>query len=356
MTIRQLSLNDFRNLKSTTLDLHERLNIITGSNASGKTSFLEALHIICQGRSFKTNSINHCIHRNRKSFLLFAKFDKYQAGISRTKTNTSIRIDNQTINKFSHLAKKSPIKIINNTTLDLILGNPGTKRQFIDWSLFHVEHNYLDLWLSHKHALKQRNALLKKKSLSNELDYWDSHLAEISQLILNSRSNGIKLIQDIFTNEFKELHVGKPIQLTYKPGWDTSNNLIDVLKDNRKIDFKYGYTSFGCHRDDIKIKRNNIDIKNIFSRGEIKNISLFLTISQIILLNRSTHKEVIVLIDDLYSELDKKSVEYILEKLSSYDIQVFITSIESIPLVKKYYQEYKLFHVEHGMIKSVKNI
>jgi len=165
MTLRQISLNNFRNLQPATLELNPRLNILYGSNASGKTNFLEAIYVLCQGQSFKTKSLSQCIQHTKSSLLLFSYFSNYKVGISRSSKSMTIRVNNETINKVSTLAEKSPVRIVNSNTLNLIIGSPSEKREFLDWSLFHVEQNYHQLWMEYNHALKQRNALLKQKKI-----------------------------------------------------------------------------------------------------------------------------------------------------------------------------------------------
>ena len=355
MAIRQISLNDFRNLKSLTLDLHDKFNVITGLNASGKTSFLEAIHIICKGRSFKSHQLNNCIQHNKSSFLLFALFENYKAGFSRTNSKTTIRINNETIHKISLLATKTPVRIINTSCFDLITGSPGVRREYIDWCLFHVEHSYLSMFLDFKHALKQRNALLKSKRNLSELDYWDEYLSNLSLQIYDFRSRYIQQLQSIFDLVFSDVLTETPIELIYDPGWDIETPLLDILKAQRTRDIKYGFSRYGVHRDDIKILCKGLSIDNTFSRGQIKKISILLLLAQLHLINEYTDKKVILLIDDLHSELDSLSVNYILKKLSNLNSQIFITNIDSSFKMLTEQQEYKLFHVEHGMIKAVKH-
>jgi DNA replication and repair protein RecF len=179
MAIKQLSLNDFRNLKSITLDFDPGYNVIVGNNGSGKTSLLESINVICQGRSFKTHHINQCIQHGKKNFLLFAKFNQYQAGLSRTEFKTQIRIDGMNISKISQLVEKTPVITIDSKCFELLTGPPSVRREYLDWCLFHVEHQYRDLWNDYQRGLKHKNALLKTRKLVKELDYWDQYLSTL---------------------------------------------------------------------------------------------------------------------------------------------------------------------------------
>ena len=133
MTLRQISLNNFRNLQPATLELNPRLNILYGSNASGKTNFLEAIYVLCQGQSFKTKSLSQCIQHTKSSLLLFSYFSNYKVGISRSSKSMTIRVNNETINKVSTLAEKSPVRIVNSNTLNLIIGSPSTGYSVIEF-------------------------------------------------------------------------------------------------------------------------------------------------------------------------------------------------------------------------------
>jgi len=199
MTIRQISLTDFRNLSSTTLAFHPQYNLIVGDNGSGKTSLLESIHILCQGQSFKTKHLTQAVHNGKSNFLLFGQFDHHKIGISRDQQNHKIRIDGHNTKKLSDLAKLNPVRIIDANCINLISGKPSHKREFIDWCLFHVEHDYPNLWIKHSHALKQKNALLKNKTDLQQLEYWDQFLSEYNLSIFKYRSiyiNQIKKILD----------------------------------------------------------------------------------------------------------------------------------------------------------------
>lgn len=356
MTLRQLSLTDFRNLKPSTLDVHERFNLITGCNGSGKTNLLDAINIVCQGKSFKTYRLDRCIQHQKDSFLLFARYDHYKAGISRSSRVTTIRIDNENVNKLSQLAEKTPVRIINTNSFELVNGQPGYKREFLNWCLFHVEPDYKNIWLDYTHALKQRNALLKIKKDIKELDYWDEYLSRLCLSIRQFRLNCFKDVNNIIVNRLNQIIGGFDIEFYYQSGWDTDKDILLLYQQNRLTDLKLGYTRLGIHRDDIKIYTKNKLVQHVLSRGQMKRLSIAMIIAKVLYVKENTEKNVILLIDDINSEMDRKSVDIILKILSNYNIQLFVTSIDRQGHLLNYSKEYKMFHVEHGIIKSVKNV
>ena len=355
MAIKQLSLNDFRNLKSVTLDFSPSYNLIIGDNGSGKTSLLEAIFIVCQGRSFKTNHLNECIQHSKNNYLLFAKFDMYQVGISRSKQKTHIRLNQENIKRISSLIERTPIINIDSKSFDLLLGPPSLRREYIDWCLFHVEHNYRKIWGDYSRSLKQKNILLKSGKSEKEIDYWDRHLSQLCKQIYQYRKDYLDMIIQFYKNLNAEMKSGIDISIEYKPGWDNKEDPLTSLVVNRQKEMKKGFSSIGSHRDLINITVNDIVVSEVLSRGQLKKLSINLLLSQILLVKSMTNKNIIVLIDDLESELDDKNVINIIKLLKTLDVQLFVTNIRLQEYLTESREEYKMFHVEHGMIKPVKN-
>ncbi len=356
MPLRQLSLNQFRNLSSTTLEFDSHLNIFEGKNASGKTSLLEAIHIVCEGQSFRTHHLKQCIRHYQDDFLLFGKFSDHQVGISKTQEQRIIKINGQITARRSELVLFSPVRMINTDSLDIVMGKPSMKREFIDWCLFHVEPSYPDLWKQHGHALKQKNALLKTKTDDHQIDYWNEYLLDYNLRISRYRKDFLSRLKNILFSELSNLMDYERITFTYEPGWDINKSLSDIYRIQRQREIKYGYSLYGIHRDNIHISQDGIPVQHCLSRGQLKKLSVALLIAQVILVNRETGKPVIILVDDLSSELDSVSVSKILEVLRILNAQIFLTFIKYSDHPVKGDQEVKWFHVEHGIIKPVKNV
>ncbi len=354
MTIRQLSLNDFRNLQSTTVELNKNFNLITGNNGSGKTSFLEALHILCQGKSFKTGQLSKCITHNKNEFLLLSKFSRHKVGISRTHSKTSILLNGERINRLSNLAEQSPIRIIDSSCYELTKGKPEKKREYIDWCLFHVKQSFRKQWSSYYHALKQRNKLLKTKSNLRQLDYWDEFLTQQCKGIYEERKKYISILNNNLNGEIKKIISDLDITLNYEPGWNTAYSLKEIFLKNREKDLKQGFTQHGIHRDNIRILDHQSDVREYLSRGQLKRLAVALYLAQITLIGQKSARRLILLIDDIKAELDRKSIESIMKILQMVDIQIIISAITEDKYLYENQQDYKLFHVEHGIIKAVK--
>ncbi len=351
MAIRQLSLTDFRNLKSTTLDLDRRFNLVSGDNGSGKTSLLEAIYVLCQAQSFRTRQLKQCIAHDKSGFLLFGRFEGYKAGVARHKDKLEIRVNGDTVKRRSELVKRSPINIVNADSFVLIDGAPARRRAFLDWCLFHVEPDYAENWRLFQHALKQRNRLLKSRRDLKLLDYWDLHLVTPSKALARMREDYTGKLQVLINQQFQALLEDIPLSIEYRPGWKKGETQAQCLARQREQDIRLGFTGSGIHRDDLELKTQGRKVGEVLSRGQSKRVCLVLLLAVLKLVNEASQTPVILLIDDLHSELDSEGQNLVYQKLLEMNIQLFISNIE--PQIPEAFaaKEFKMFHVEHGTIK-----
>lgn len=354
MAISQLSLTDFRNLESTTLDFHPRLNLITGINGSGKTSLLEAIYVICQACSFRTHQLKQCIRHDKASLLLFGRGKNHKAGLSKSDKKLEIHLDGKPVKRRSELVRKSPVLILNADSFSLISGSPQLRRQFIDWCLFHVEHSYADDWLLFKHALKQRNRLLKTRQDLRQLPYWDQHLLEPSLRLGKLRRHYSEQLGSLLAEQAEGILEGIDVSLQYQQGWPQPETLQQSLEKSRDRDIRAGFTNCGIHRDDLKILCGGRPVLETLSRGQSKRLCLALILSALKLVNQQSQGQIILLIDDLHSELDSSAQNMVYDQLADMDIQLFISNIDNAIPAAVAAKEFKMFHVEHGMIKPRK--
>lgn len=351
MAISQLSLTDFRNLKSTTLDFDPRLNLIYGANGSGKTSLLETIFVLCQARSFRTHQLKQCIQYGKSGFLLFGRLEGFKAGLAKNSKKLEIRIDGETIKRRSELVRRAPINILNADIFQLIEGAPQKRRAFLDWCLFHVEPNYAEHWRKFQHALKQRNRLLKTSKDLKLLDYWDQHLLDPSLEISSMRRQYSEAVEDILSKELGKILSGFSLEIGYQQGWPDDQELADAISGHREVDIRRGFTSVGIHRDDIVMTSGGRKVDEILSRGQSKRLCLAMLLAVLKLVNKTRETRIILLIDDLHSELDREAQNLIYDQLLDMDLQLFISNIDNVSPHSLRVKEFKLFHVERGIIK-----
>ena len=356
MPISQISLTDFRNLQSTTLDFHPSINLITGDNGSGKTSLLEAIYVLCQACSFRTHHLKKVIAHGRNNFLAFGRFSDYKAGLSKSDQKLDIRIDGETIKKRSLLVNKTPINIVNADSFELIIGSPQNRRSYLDWCLFHVEPLFNDHWLKYRHALRQRNRLLKSRKDLKLLDYWEDYLVDPSLVLQDYRQKYCNEIAVLLHTEMVDLINDMSFSIEYQQGWKKALSLKESLVKDRDRDIRAGFTHSGIHRDNLQILADGYPAAEVLSRGQLKRLSLALLVAALKTVKTKCQRPMILLIDDLRAEMDDSALDKIYSSLIRMDLQLFITNIEDSVPVPLQGKEFKMFHVEHGMIKPRKPI
>ena len=352
MAIRQLSLTDFRNLSSTTLDFDPRVNLISGDNGSGKTSLLESIYVLCQADSFRTHQLKQCIRHDRSSFLLFGRFSDFKAGLSKSSKKLDIHVNGEAINRRSELVRRVPVQIVNAQSFSLIDGSPQQRRSYIDWCLFHVEHSYAEAWVKFRHALKQRNRLLKSRKDLQLLDYWDDHLVEPSIQLHTMRQNQSMELREKLKTDFADLLDGVPVEFEYRRGWPEGLKLKEALVAQRKRDIQSGFTNSGIHRDDLLFTSQGVRANEVLSRGQCKRLCLALLLASLKVVGEKTSSQIILLIDDMNSELDIKAQKRVYRQLESLDLQLFVSNIDGRIPEGLQTKDFKMFHVEHGTIRA----
>jgi len=353
MSLSRINILNFRNLSSVEIAPHKNINLFYGNNGSGKTSLLESIYYISFARSFRSRVSSHIVQKDKKKFSIFAEIGPELIGIERCK-NGDLRIkrNKEFITSISPLSASLPIQLIYPDSYQLLNDGSKIRRQFIDWGVFHVEHqHFFSAWKKMQKVLKQRNALLKKGFQACRMIHpWDLALEKASKDINPLRENYIKTFEAIFVGISKRLLPNKEIVLKFKPGWDTTRSLREVLSEELDRDLKFGFTKSGPHRADLDIYSGKSLAKHVLSRGEQKMLVCAMSLAQAKIL-KDQGKTTIFLIDDLPSELDEKKRKAFCDMLLALDSQIFITAIERKMLKGLFDPELmKMFHVKHGMI------
>jgi len=356
MPFTHLEISNFRNLSAVKITPNEQINLFYGENGSGKTSLLEAIYYLGHGRSFRANSFKQLIQKEKEAFILFSKFPPKQAGIKRHQDGSlQIKIENNVVNTISELASLFPLQLINADSYQLLDAGPKFRRNFIDWGVFHVEHEvFMPAWKRAQQILKNRNAALKSSSYAqDEIVLWDNDLIKSTEIIDNLRKCYVNEISPILSDIFNTLLGKYHLSLTYYPGWNCELPYSEVLKNSLRQDMRLKYTQHGPHKADLKIYINEIPAHEVLSRGQQKILVCAMQLAQSVLLEKQKKKKTIFLIDDLPSELDEERRNTLCEFLIGLETQLFITGIECQAFSNLLSKDFvKLFHVEQGSINE----
>lgn len=363
MLIRRLDISGLRNIEQASLAPLATINIISGMNGAGKTSVLEAVHLLSSGKTFRSHKLNPLINFNADSCVAYAevKLDGrgYQpVGVERSRVKDApgvIRIAGQTIKSAASLAEAVPVQIISADTFKLLEGAPAIRRKFLDWGVFHVEPQFHEAWKSAARCLKQRNSLLRHDRMDeSQLAIWTEELAKLGELLDVLRQRYIQQLVPVFEEVLSSLIELDELRLSYNRGWDKDRGLFDVLMASKQSEREQGFTRSGPHRADLRLRYKGANAADILSRGQQKMVVCALRLAQGKLLSSLRNKSCVFLVDDLPSELDKERRQALCKLLEDSNSQVFITCVDEKELQDCWSSDstISLFHVEQGRITS----
>ncbi len=326
--LERLSIQHFRNLHLLELESLGAITLITGMNGSGKTSVLEAIHLLAVGRSFRSRHIRHFVEQGERYCQIVAHANEHVLGVRKQQDGeTQLRLDGQTQASHAAFAQLLPVQLIDPESFSLIEGGSEGRRQLMDWLLFHVEPLFFRQWQHYQRALKQRNTALKQAASDTELSSWEWQLAELGEALHDWRLKLMPQWKEEFHQVLAELLPECPITMHYHPGFDVTQPLIETLVADRVRDRDYGYTRHGAHRADIRFKWGSESAESRLSRGQKKMLLMALKLSQTRLLHGSGKRSV-VLLDDIGAELDAHALLRLMESLLQLRSQLFITTLD----------------------------
>ena len=236
--------------------------------------------------------------------------------------------------------------------MNIIKDGPTERRRFIDSELCQLDKIYLYDLTNYKKTLEQRNKLMKdiyfNPSLRDTLSVWDEKLVEYGKKVIKRRREFIDEISGIVTDIHSNISGGREnLQISYEPNVEDIF-LADELIRAREKDLKYGQTSVGPHRDDIKFTIADTDIRKFGSQGQQRTCALSLKLSEIQIVEQTIGEKPVLLLDDVLSELDSNRQNFLLGSL--YDTQTIITCTGLDEFVKNRFQVNKIFHIVEGKI------
>src|SRR5574344_1317678 len=358
MHITRLHIERVRNLKAVALHELQPFNVFYGQNGSGKTSILEAIHLLATGRSFRTHIPKNYIQNSSQDAIVFAQSLTEKIGMQKMASGEQlIKVNGDPVATQGQLAKILPLQHIDPLSTDIIDHGAKPRRQLLDWLMFHVEPEFYHAWQYYSRALKQRNSLLKSQrhlSLS-DLEPWNKMLSDYGEILHRQRLGTVEQWQQFFAQDLQYLLPDLPISLEYSAGFHTETGLLNDLCNYHQKDVERRYTEYGPHRADLRLKTPIGDADVVLSRGQKKLLIMALKLSQIAMLHAS-NKETVVLLDDLTAELDLSAQQRLIERLSQLGSQVFITTLDH-QSVQQHLQAlsipYRLFQVDHGAVQAV---
>jgi DNA replication and repair protein RecF len=319
-------------LQSAALDLDPRFTLISGSNASGKTSLLEAIYVLGRGRSFRTRRLEHLIRHDTERFVVFGEIEttdrRIPMGVEGSATGIRAQVSGARAASLADLAVALPVQIIDPEIHRLIEEGPSHRRRFLDWGVFHVKPTFVAHWQRYHQALKQRNAALKSGQPRAVAAAWDADLLRYGELVTDARSRYVALLAEHAEAVAGNL-LGMELELSYRPGWPRDQNFAGALEHSRNHDEASGVTQVGPHRAELNIRLNGMGVKDRISRGQQKLLAAALLIAQLKLFPEGGALQPSLLLDDPAAELDDDRLTGLIREVSTHSVQLIVTTLHS---------------------------
>ena len=356
MFIKKLRLHEFRNIKNKEFIFDNKINIFYGQNGAGKTSILEAIYFLSSGKSFRKGNFKNLINFNANSLTVYLECNNsdenntqpHVFAISKEKSGKwKGQKNNNPIKKQSDITHALPVIAIDPEVYRLVDFGPLYRRNFLDWLVFHVKHDYLILWKKTHKCVKQLNVLYKSKASKEEIYPWEKTFIQYSEQLNEIREG--------FFNEIKpkiiqlSLYMQEEItdlNIEYKKGWSEDINLAGQLNKDRIKNLRYGQLQHGPQKMDIKISVGKHQASQTLSRGQKKILSMTFYMAYIDLILNSTNKTPVLCLDDFDAEIDKEKLFKAAQFFKDKKTQIFITSVQK-KKISKVFPDAQMFHVKH---------
>jgi len=358
MRLTALDVHDVRVVEAAALEPCGGINLIVGANAAGKTSLLEAIHLLSTGRSFAATRPTRLVGWGGGPLRIVARVQSgsgalHRLGLERGATGAALmRVDGRSAERVAELARLLPVVAIHPDSHGLIGGAPAERRRLLDLGLFHVERAFHASWQTFRRALAQRNAVIRAGAGSAELDAWDRELADAGLAIDRMRRAYVEGLASEVDALMPEL-LGAPgrVELTYRPGFDAEVGLHESLRRSRGRDREQHTTTVGPQRADLRVRLDGRDVRQRVSRGQQKLLVYLLRLAQARQLAGA--EGCVLLLDDPGAELDVEHRGRVMAAVLGIGVQAFVTAVDlaAVPLPSAV--ESKVFHVEQGRVAEV---
>lgn len=380
MYLSDLTLLNYRNYSDLEIDLPKGLILLHGDNAQGKSNLIEAIYLLSIAKSYKAGNERETLQlKHGKSSdkghvigVFHNESDKFRVMIDMRLVSSPNDVNRQILRKDITL-NGSPVSastLLGNINavlftvddIELIVGSPSIRRRFLDILICRIDKVYLRALQKYQRVLFQRNHLLRlirdRKASVSELEFWNDSLIYEGSYITMKRKLIVNELTSVVTPIYQKLtNTGENISLNYEPGLLTETFAFDDLQSRFKAtlddaldrEISQGVSQYGPQRDEMKIFLDGMDSSVFASRGQSRTLALALKLSEGNILHKETNQSPIILLDDVFSELDDFRRNLILDHVSSNE-QVFISSNDKDVLGNRTVQEFTPLLVNSGSV------
>lgn len=341
MRLERLWLTDFRNYSHLDLELPAGISLFTGLNGEGKTNLLEAVYYLATMSSFRVKAAESLIRTGpdideavvRGEMAVDQREVLIEAAL-RSTGRSQFQVNRQRVRR-RELLGLVPASIFMPDDLALLKGGPGERRRFVDEALSQIDPRLDAARADLESILRQRNALLRQaggrldEEIAVTLDVWDEKLADVGERLADARRNLVANLEPKTAAAYDEIAVTPTsVSLSYESAW-SPGELGEALGRVRKEDLRRGATTLGPHRDDVSIVLDGRPARTHASQGEQRSLALALRLAVHRELGDATGRSPLLLLDDVFSELDPERSKGVLKALQSE--QTFLTTAGALP-------------------------
>ena len=350
--MQSLLVQNLRIIEHLDIPLAGNANLFVGDNGMGKTSILEAIDMLSRGRSFRERRTSPLLRKNSSTMTISGalafKKELIHLGIQKSSNQTVLHCNQEKVASITNHASYLPVVSMHPDSHQLIQGSGKYRRNYLDWSAFHVKPNFLKYWREYNKCLRQRNRALQDKSSLRELAMWTKELSEKATLVDAERLAIFEEINPIFMNYNNILLPECEVSATYHRGWPEGIDLETALLKTSTQEAKRKTTQLGPHRAELRLSLNQQAAAATASRGQQKQLVACLLLSQIEHFQQSNGHKCTVLLDDICAELDQDHSAALLHAIQKLGSQVFITAIEPKQVNLQGWNDTNVFHVKQG--------
>ena len=374
MRITSQELLHFRNHVNTKVTWAPHLNVITGPNGAGKTSLIDGIHFLCMSRSFVSTTDQYVINTDEKYFMIKGHFEgnirsQLDVGCSYSRgEGKKIFVNDSPLERLSDLIGMVPVVVLSPDDKKLTLEGPIERRSFLDSFISQISTSYLRDLIDYRKVRRQRNTLLKDfrgsiSVLKSYLEPWNIQLVETGSRIIATRYKVLENFKEYLARDYAMISgMDLTTGLEYQTFCEPSTNAQDIqvqyekaLEETVDKEIEREQTLTGPHKDEVVFYLDDFELRRFGSQGQHRLFALSLKLAQLHYYSDELDDLPILMLDDVFGDLDPKKTEILLEALQNHEGQTFITSANPVP-----FEEYvafdenrnKLFSVHDGIIKE----
>lgn len=355
MKINNLKLYNFRNYETLSLEFSKKQNIIIGPNGSGKTNIVEAIYVLAITKSFRGSLDKILIRNGQKEMSIESTVKdkvKHNYKMVLSESGKIVKIDENRIAKLSNYISRINVVLFTPEDTNVIKDSPSSRRNMVNIEITQLENGYLHLLNEYNRILKQRNAFLKLMYINRlaSPDYlWilTEQLITIGLKISEYRSKFIENINRYYDKINTEITKKSGLKVSYVSSYKnkTKEELMTKYKNYLEKDIVIGKTNIGIHHDDFIFSLSGHNLKDYGSEGEQKNAIVCFKLAEIEIFIKDKGIYPILILDDLFSELDAKKINNILKKLNK-NLQIFITTTDMKNINTKILNNCTVFNIK----------